>query len=521
MATNETTESAKHWQRVGRRAHGGVNIPLFSLHTAKSCGIGEFLDLLPLFPWLHSLGLDVLQLLPLNDTGIDQSPYSSISAFALNPIHLSLHAIPGVTEDMIPVVLRQATRSPLIDYSMVRADKEVFLRAYFEREFTAVRDTSEFVDFCRHHRPWLEGYVLFKSLKVVYQWQPWRSWPAEQVHPDSQTVDLLRREYAHDMDYHRFVQYLCFQQMKEVKKQALDAHVFLKGDIPICCGAESAEAWLQPELFVPGLTAGAPPDMYSLEGQNWGFPIFDWKQLERQQYNWWRMRLSVAAELYDIYRVDHIVGLFRIWAIPVGKSAKEGHFLPEDPAMWIAHGRKILQMMLDSNPMLPIGEDLGTIPPAVRVCLREMGICGTKVMRWERAWEEDGRYLQLAEYPPLSMTTVSTHDSETVSGWWSRQPQEAKLFAAHKRWIYSIPLCQQYLFEILRDSNHSASLFHINLLNEYLALIPELVWPDPNMERINIPGTVVSTNWSYRFRPSVEEIVANRELATLMRQCLR
>ena len=256
--------------------------------------------------------------------------------------------------------------------------------------------------------------------------------------------------------------------------------------------------------------------MYSKEGQNWGFPIYDWKALERQDDFWWRQRLAIAGEFYDIYRVDHIVGLFRIWAVPEGKTAVEGSFIPQDPATWIAHGRRILQMMLNSSAMLPIGEDLGTIPPEVRVCLRELGICGTKVMRWERAWHEDGHFLPINSYPAASMTTVSTHDSETLTLWWNHQTAEANLFAQQKRWNYAVPLPQQYLFEILRDSHYSSSLFHINLLNEYLALFPELVWPNPKMERINVPGTISNTNWSYRIRPSIEEIVQHRDLATLM-----
>lgn len=510
--------AAKHWEKIGIRHHHGLVIPIFSLHSAQSCGIGEFTDLIPLFPWMHALGLDILQLLPLNDTGIDNSPYSAISAFALNPLYLGLRALPNVTEDAIPNILRVPMRTPLVDYSLVRMEKEIFLRAYFERQFGTVSQQPEYQRFCGQHAAWLEGFALFKALKIVTHWQPWQSWPRELAHPTSEEKKELLRQQAQEVDYHRFIQFLCFQQMHAVKQQANAMHVFLKGDIPICCGAESADAWLESEIFLPGYTAGAPPDMYSQEGQNWGFPIYDWKMLESQHDAWWRQRLAVAGELYDLYRIDHIVGLFRIWAVPVGKKALEGTFIPRDPATWIAHGRRILQMMLDSSSMLPIGEDLGTIPPEVRVCLREMGICGTKVMRWERAWNEDGRYLPISTYLPQSMTTVSTHDSETLTQWWSEQQKEVQQFAQEKRWVYQVPLSQHHLFDILRESHASGSLFHINLLNEYLALLPELVWPDPAMERINIPGTVTDANWSYRLRPSVEQIVNNRELSMLIQR---
>lgn len=517
MVAIDKSPAAKHWEKLGIRPHYGVNLPLFSIHTANSCGIGEFPDLIPLFPWLQSLGCDVLQLLPLNDTGIDSSPYSAISAFALNPIHLGLRDLPNVTDALLPAILRKPTLSPLVDNTLVRTEKDIFLRSYFEREFASMQKNPEFQAFC-HRQTWLTGYALFKALKVATNWQPWRSWPQALAHPTPDEFKDLLREHAREVDYHSFVQFHCFQQMQVVKQHAGNAHIFLKGDVPICCGAESADSWLEPGIFLQGYTAGAPPDMYSKEGQNWGFPVYDWTVLERRHDDWWRQRLAVATELYDLYRIDHIVGLFRIWAVPDGKKAQEGIFLPQDPATWIAHGRRILQMLLNSSSMLPIGEDLGTIPPEVRVCLREMGICGTKVMRWERAWHEDGRYLSINTYPRESMTTVSTHDSETLTLWWAHQSQEARLLAAQKCWIYVVPLSEQYLFEILRDSNHTTSLFHINLLNEYLALFPEMVWPDPKMERINIPGTISNANWSYRLRPSVEEIVNHRELAMLIQR---
>ena len=178
-------------------------------------------------------------------------------------------------------------------------------------------------------------------------------------------------------------------------------------------------------------------------------------------------------------------------------------------------------MMLASSNMLPIAEDLGDVPPEVRVCLSELGICGTKVMRWERYWEKDKSFIPFKDYPPLSMTCVSTHDSRTLQLWWSDFPDEAKDYAAFKHWTYSPTLTVEQRKEILWDSHHTPSLFHINLLQEYLALFPELVWPQPEDERINIPGKVLATNWLYRFRPSVEELTAHEGLKKAIEQILK
>lgn len=517
MQALQTTPAAKQWDRVGIHHHHGINIPLFSLHSKDSCGIGEYYDLLPLISWCQQLGLSIIQLLPLNDTGGDNSPYSAISAFALNPLHLSLKALPDAASVPIPPELTGLANTPRIDYRSVRMGKEKFLRAYFQRQFAIVGKTKDYQQFLSAHQ-WLDNYALFRALKQESNWQPWKSWASEVAHPTAQTLKEMKSTYAAEMNLHRFIQYLCFQQMQAVKKAANAVGVFLKGDIPICCGAESADAWLESKIFLPGYTAGAPPDRYSQEGQNWGFPVYDWKELEKRNYDWWRQRLAVADHLYDLYRIDHIVGLFRIWAIPEGKSGENGLFLPKDPKTWIEHGKKILLMLLNSSSMLPVGEDLGTIPPEVRVCLRELGICGTKVMRWERAWKEDGRLIPVSEYEPISMTTVSTHDSDTESLWWQNSPGEAELYCTSMDWSYAPTINQQYLFEILRASHLSTSLLHINLLHEYLSLIPDLAWPEPAMDRINLPGVISEKNWSYRFRPSVETIVSHAELSTLFRR---
>jgi 4-alpha-glucanotransferase len=170
--------------------------------------------------------------------------------------------------------------------------------------------------------------------------------------------------------------------------------------------------------------------------------------------------------------------------------------------------------------MLPIGEDLGTVPKIVGPVLKEMGICGTKVIRWERENEQSNRFIPFHNYSPISLTCLSTHDSETLVGWWKTFRDEAKAFADFKGWTYTPDLSEKQREEILWDCHHTSSLFHVNLLQEYLAFFPELTWPNPEDERINIPGTVSSKNWSYRFRPSVETIVSHQALFSKMERIL-
>lgn len=520
-----TTPAVEQWLRVSTRTHHGICLPLFSLHSAASGGIGEFPDLILLISWCHSLGLDVVQLLPLNDTGIDSSPYSALSAFALNPLHLGFTALPYFKDDpalmMMLKKVQKETASQRIDYAKLIPLRESLLQVYYKIWGEALLQSNDYQAFHEKHREWLTGYALFKALKIKHHWQCWQDWPTEQQNPTLHMWEQLQEALKKEIDYHCVVQYLCYQQMEQVKKYADSLRVLIKGDIPILVNRESADVWHHRNLFNMDFTAGAPPDQFSEEGQNWGFPIYNWENMEIQGYRWWRQRLEYSSNFYHLYRIDHVVGFFRIWAIPAGHLATEGEFHPQDECLWIPQGEKLMRMLLSASPLLPIGEDLGIVPPEVRRCLHQMGICGTKVMRWERNWNGDQQYIDPRHYSPLSMTTVSTHDSETLTQWWQNQTQEADLYAAANGWEYVQPLPVEQRSAILRASHLSGSLFHINLLQEYLQAFPELSWDDPDDERINIPGLVSDINWSYRFRPSLEDMIQHADLSSYIRNAIQ
>jgi len=515
----QNTAAASHWNSIGVKHHHGISVPLFSLHTSESAGIGEYPDLIPLITWCQNLGLDTLQLLPLNDTGPNRSPYSAISAYALNPLHLGLSSLPGLKDNFKLNIalkeLQQLTALPRVDYAKIQGLREHLLKNYFKEHASTFVSFSEYQNFLKQHS-WLKDYALFKSIKSHCNWNSWASWPEDVRTRLPSAMNELYNKFETDIDYHTFVQFLCFEQMKQVKKHAEDCGVFLKGDIPILIDQESADMWIHPTLFNFELTAGAPPDMYSATGQNWGFPLYNWQEMEKTEFFWWKERLAVASNFYHIYRIDHIVGFFRIWAIAKDEPATQGHFIPENPQKALEQGDQLMRMMLEASTMLPIGEDLGKVPPEVRTHLQELGICGTKVMRWERYWDTTKAFIPPEKYAPLSVTTVSTHDSSTLQLWWTQDSHEAIEYCHGQGWEYSTPLPPEYHFSLLYNSHHTTSLFHINLLQEYLALFPELVHSTPEEERINIPGLISNVNWSYRFLPSAETIVTHSELAQLI-----
>lgn len=509
------------WKKIGVRHHHGILIILSALHSQHSCGIGEFLDLLPMIDWCQHLGIDTIQLLPLNNREGNPSPYDAFSSLALNPLYLSLYALPHLEKhpELIDALktLTQLTNTERIVYREVFTHKMHWLHTYVDVTGNKILESQAFKQYVHDH-PWVESYSLYRTLKDQFRDSPIESWPSElrSIHPQERSS--LIKHHQNPINFYILLQYLCFLQLKSVKEYANKRGLFLMGDLPILLSKDSVDVWEHPELFITHLQAGAPPDVYNQEGQNWGFPIFNWDAERSNQFSWWKQRLGYAGHFYDLFRLDHVLGFFRIWAIPPGHLSKEGYFVPPDQEQWESQGREILSMICASTEMLPIAEDLGTVHKMVRPCLTQMGICGTKVMRWERKWETDKHYLLNQEYPPISLTCVSTHDSEPLSLWWKLFPDEAQILAQDKHWIYTPELTLRQREEILWDSHHTASLFHINPLQEYLALFPELVHYTPEEERINIPGKILPTNWTYRYLPPVEEIISHESLFQKMKK---
>lgn|GEM_PF-114532 len=467
----------------------GINLSLASLHSKQSAGIGEFLDLIPLISWCHQVGMGVIQLLPINDSGEDPSPYNPISSCALNPIYLSLHKLPHISNELKEDLglLQKLTEGVKIPYSQVAKKKRSWLYSYYKTFSSSWFTSVEFLSFSSNH-PWLLPYAEYKGKQEAL--------------------------------FHQFLQFLCFQQMRQVKAYAEAHNILLMGDLPILLSSESIDLFHHPELFYRDLFAGSPPDAFNREGQNWGFPIYNWEAMKAENYSWWKERLHYASYFYDLCRIDHIVGIFRIWAIPKNKTISEGAFFPKDSSLWMKLGEERLTMMSKASSMLLIGEDLGTVPNQVREIMAECGVYGTKVVRWERYWEQGGSFIPFNHYPLLSVTTLSTHDTETVELWWKNHPEEAKAFASFKQWTYNPQFSREQRLELLKDSHHTSSFFHINLLQEYLPLFSELTWPNPEDERINIAERPNPGNWLHRYRPSLEELTSHDNLAITIRDLL-
>jgi len=489
----EKKAAAKGWKSIGERHHHGIQMPLLSLRSANSCGNGEFLDLLPIIDWLASMGMDLLQLLPLNDSGQDASPYNALSASALHPIYLSLHALPHLSKNLSSFKPFNQTKG--VSYWKLLEKKMVFLKEYIadvEKELLSSEDYNHFLE----NTPHFFDYALYKVLKEKHEGKPWKKWDDDKLRISHTKRERLMKEHEKEMQFHLMIQYLCHCQLKKVKEHAEKKGVFLKGDIPILLSCDSADVWAHQEFFDLSQTAGSPPDLFNPNGQHWMFPLYHWKAMEENHFEWWRKRIEISSRYFHLYRLDHILGFFRIWAIPLGKNPKQGAFIPSDPLLMEAQGKKLLETLLSFSSMLPIGEDLGIRPPFIKKAMEELGIAGTRLFT--------EFFIRNHPISPLSLSSASTHDTETLSHWWKKHSKTAKAYAKKQGWHYEPTLSISYLTQMLRTIHHSPSLFHINLLQEYLALTPEITWERPEKERINTPGTMSRKNWTYRYKPSIE-----------------
>ena len=314
----------------------GVAVPVFSLRTEDSFGVGEFHDLKKLVDWAVATGQNVIQLLPVNDTTMsgtwqDSYPYNAISSFALHPQFIHLPDA-GVRVDKAYRSLQEELEAlPQIDYERVNREKLRLLRAVYADQGKAVLASREYAAFVEENASWLLPYAAFCVLRDAHGSADWTKWPD---FPACEPEQLERYIDAHReaVDFYGWLQYLLDVQLRDAVDYAHRHGVLLKGDLPIGVSRTSADAWTAPALFKLDSQAGAPPDAFSADGQNWGFPTYDWDRMAEDGYAWWKQRLRKMSAYFDAFRIDHILGFFRIWEIPIPyKSGLMGHFSPALP----------------------------------------------------------------------------------------------------------------------------------------------------------------------------------------------
>lgn len=306
----------------------GLALPVFSIRTRQSFGVGEFADVRLLVDWAKATGLKMVQILPVNDTTVkltkrDSYPYKAITVFALHPIYLKLEALPGFSESVDQKEYDQnrekLNKLPSLDYEQVIQLKMKYARAAFESEKETFGASRIFKKFLQENSRWLKPYAAFSYLRDKYQTANFNEWGKESVFTDKLLKKLTAPKAAHydEIAFYYYLQFHLDQQLGGAAKYARQNGVVLKGDIPIGINRESVDAWVAPRLYNMNGQAGAPPDDFAIKGQNWEFPTYNWEEMARDGYQWWQDRFSQMARYFDAFRIDHILGFFRIWEIPL------------------------------------------------------------------------------------------------------------------------------------------------------------------------------------------------------------
>lgn len=486
-----------------QRRTSGILLPVSAMKTEADWGVGDFSSLCHWVQFLAGLGTKIVQILPLQETAPGQNcPYSALSAFAIDPVYIDVTQVLEVqlskrTQQELNalqgdiVAWRLSRKAP---FKMVKEAKlRVLWQAYqffLEQDFRQhTARAKAFEAYCSASKSWLRNYSIFRALKEFFHWQTWKDWPQGLRDFDLQEVAKFEHQYREFVYFFTYVQWQADLQLRAAKICAQEAGVYLFGDIPFGTNLDSAEIWSERENFHLDQSVGAPPDQFSQKGQCWGLPAYNWTYLQEHHFDLWRRKIQRAVQLYDLFRLDHLVGFFRTYVF--GPGEEQGHFDVTGEQAQIDRGYAFLKMVLESaDGALPIGEDLGVIPNYVRRMLVDLKIPGYKVLCWER--EDNGYYREPRNYPVVSLATTSTHDTETLHGWWDSQPQHER---AH---IWEMISAQKTDGNVPFNLEVERAVLHRVLTSA--SAITLFSWQDiiGTLDRINVPGTVGDENWTYR-----------------------
>ena len=416
----------KIWNRIGTKRRSGVVVPLFSIYSKESIGIGELPDLKLITDWCVKTGISIIQLLPLNESSGYYSPYSSISTFAIEPMFLRLTDLKGIDSNKYKREINRlkskySSNSKRVDYR-IKDDKMALLGKMYKKAYT---ESSEFKNFIKENKYWLSNYAMFKILKETNGNKIWEKWKSSHSKHNKNLLSKLKRKYSRRINFFYWIQWQLYEQLKEVKEYANSLNVLIMGDIPFLVSKDSADVWSHQKYFKLDKSAGAPPDMFFAFGQQWGMPPYNWEKIEKNKFSYIKERLKYAENFYDMYRIDHFVGLFRIWTFENSENQNErgsgpipAGYDPPRRNKWEQHGKKIIRAMLKFSTMLPCAEDLGTVPSGSFVTLRKYKLPGIDFQRYYKHPRKKNIFVTADEYRKNSSAVISTHDTSFFPLWW-------------------------------------------------------------------------------------------------------
>lgn len=464
----------------------GVLLPVSCLPS--DFGIGTFgKEAYKFVDFLKAAGQKYWQVLPLGPTSYGDSPYSSFSAFAGNPYYIDLELL--IEEKLLTFqqVKNVDWGNPkAVDYAILYNERFKILRLAYKK--SQHKNQKEYLDFCLENSFWLEDYSLYMAIKNHFHDKEWLVWPEEIKRREADAIDKMAKQLADDIDFWKFCQYKFYDQWLKLKEYANEKGIDIIGDIPIYVAMDSADVWVHHRLFDlderrrPRNVAGVPPDMFSMDGQLWGNPIYDWEQMEKENFEWWKARIESNAKLYDVIRIDHFIGIVHYYSVPADENTARNGVWLQGP------GEKLINAINSAlGDRKIIAEDLGNVTPEVKALLKKSGYPGMRLL--EMAFYGDSSNDNLPfHYDKNCVVYGGTHDNETLVGFFSHQSKELSKLA---RDYLNVRKNKEIPWAIIYAAYQSTANTVIFQLQDLLGL--------DNSARINTPSTI-GCNWKWRLR---------------------
>jgi 4-alpha-glucanotransferase len=511
---------------------------LFSIPSARSWGIGEIPDLESIAAWLARAGQRVLLMLPINEMPPhESSPYSALSAMAIDPQFIALDALEDFAAIGGEASLEPERRARLdavrsarvIDYASVRDLKQTALRRSFEHFQQAEwrsesRRTARFRAYTEEQAWWLDEYALFRALHAHHGERPWTEWPDPIRNRHAEAMVEARVELDEDIRYRKYVQWVAGEQWATARARSPGVAFF--GDLPFVVSGDSADVWARQDEFSLDLSVGVPPDAFSATGQDWRLPAYRWDVFAARDFEWLRQRARRNADLFDGYRVDHLVGFYRMYVRPLDggrllDGGVAGTYMPAVQAEQIALGERVLTIFREPGTEI-IAEDLGVVPDFVRESLARLAVPGYRVFRWERHWRVEGQpFREPAEFPSLSVATSGTHDTEPLAIWWEQAPEK------EKQAVLEIPSIRDRLSvddraRAIREPALPPAVLATLLEALFASGSDLLILPIQDVfgwrDRINQPATIGTQNWTWKLPWPSDRLLSEPEAVNVARQ---
>ena len=466
----------------------GILLPVSSLPSP--CGIGTLGRAAYAFAdFLHAAGQKYWQLLPLGPTSYGDSPYQSFSNFAGNPYFIDLEMLvnDGLLEQSELEEADWGDNPRYVDYGKIFASRFTVLRQAFRRGYSRDREA---VEAFRQENQWLDNYALYMAVKASFGMKSWLEWPDEDIRlRKSEAVARYSKDLAEDIAFYSYLQYLFYRQWNALRDYIHSLDIQIIGDMPIYVAMDSADVWAEPEFFqlgedlVPTEVSGVPPDYFTADGQLWGNPLYDYKRMKADGYDWWIRRVEGAGRLFDIIRIDHFRGLESYWAVPYGETTAKNGRWRKGPGM------ALVGMLVKRFPDLQfIAEDLGFLTPAVHQLLRRSKLPGMKVLEFAFDTREPSNYLPHT-YDRHCVCYVGTHDNETVMQWREQADRSSVTMARN---YLGLSEAEGFHWGMIRGGMSSVADTFVVQMQDCLGLGAE--------GRMNTPGTL-GGNWQWRLLP--------------------